>query len=266
MPKKIGGKDSAVESFADEAGITKKKAAKPVSDHPNINIVWRKMDELHPAEYNPRKISASQRASLRAGMEKFGWAGAYAVINVNPERKDVIVSAHQRIKVWQELGHTECPCVEVNLSLEDERELNIRLNKNGGEFDDELLQKFFNAEELVLFGFSASELPTVDDVLGDAVTAEPAGEPEEPVYPIVPKFNEKYSMFCIMTENELDETWLRNVLMLQKMQSYKSSQLAPSFVISCSDFKKALEAYAEAMNVAADESGDSDTEGMEVME
>lgn len=156
MPRKIGGKDSAVESYAEEGGLTKKREQS--TDNPNIKIVWRKMSELRPAEYNPRKISASQRASLRAGMEKFGWAGAYAVINVNPERKDVIVSAHQRIRVWQELGHTECPCVEVNLSYDDERELNIRLNKNGGAFDGDLLARFFDMESLLSFGFTGEEL------------------------------------------------------------------------------------------------------------
>lgn len=264
MPKKLGGKDSVVDSYADEMKRKKKPAAKQ-QENPVIKIVWRKMAELKPAEYNPRKISAAQRASLRAGMEKFGWAGAYAVINTNPERQNVIISAHQRIKVWQDLGHTECPCVEVNLSYEDERELNIRLNQNGGEFDNDLLQKFFDNEELVLFGFSASELPSIEEALGDdGEAAVPVAE--DPVYPIVPKFNERYSMFCIMTENELDETWLRNVLMLQKMQSYKSESVAPSYVISCASFREALEKYAAEMRAVPDpgEDGD-DAEDMEVM-
>ena len=265
MPRKIGGKDSAVESYAEEGGLTKKKTTPAKSENPNITIVWRKMSELKPAEYNPRKISANQRASLRAGMEKFGWAGAYAVINTNPERKDIIISAHQRIKVWQDLGHTECPCVEVNLSYEDERELNIRLNKNGGEFDDELLQKFFNADELVMFGFSANELPTIEDVLGPE-PPKPIEDTEEPVYPIVPKFNEKYSMFCIMTRNELDETWLRNVLKLWKAQSYKSTMVAPTYAVSFEDFQKALIEYAKDIVADAEISGATDEDGEEGVE
>ena len=259
MPKKLGGKDSAVESYAEEAGLNKKKD-KSGGENPAIKVVWRKMSELKPAEYNPRKISAAQRASLREGMKKFGWAGAYAVINTNPDRMNVIISAHQRIKIWQELGNTECPCVEVNLSYEDERELNIRLNQNGGEFDNDLLQKFFDNEELVLFGFSVSELPSIEEVLGDDAES-PLPAPEEPVYPIVPKFNEKYSMFCIMTRNELDETWLRNVLKLWKAKSYKSTMIAPTYACSFEDFQKALIEYAkDIVNDASISAADADGE------
>ena len=194
-------------------------------------------------------------------MEKYGWQGSYCTINTNPERYGVIVSGHLRKAVWcDDLGNTKVPCVEGNWTLEEERELNIRLNKNGGDFDMDLLAKFFDNEDLVLFGFSASELPTIEDTFADVLP--PSVEPEEPVYPIVPKFNEKYSMFCIMTTNELDETWLRNVLRISRMSSYKSSAIAPSFVISCDDFKEALQEYSDSMNSSVE----YDDEEIEVIE
>lgn len=121
-------------------------------------IVWRKISELHKADYNARRATPQQRASLRECMEKFGWQGSYAVINVHPDRKDIIVSGHLRIDVWgKDLGHDECPCIECCLTEEEERELNIRLNKNGGEFDNDLLAAFFDREQLISFGFTGDE-------------------------------------------------------------------------------------------------------------
>lgn len=219
-------------------------------------IVERLISELKNAEYNPRRISRRQREALYDSMEKYGWAGSFVVVNVNPERQNVIISGHQRVDVWKEMGHETAPCLELNLSIEDEKELNIRLNKNGGEFDNDLLSKFFDREDLVLYGFTADELPSVED-LGDEPLPD-SSIPDDPVYPIVPKYNEKYSMFCVLCSTELDETWLRNVLRIQRMASYKNSHVAPSFVISCEDFRKALDEYSSAVNVP--ESGDPDDE------
>ena len=254
-----------ITSYAEEAQIERAnqiREAEEPTERVTPQIVWRKISELHKADYNARRATPQQRASLRECMEKFGWQGSYAVININPQRKDIIVSGHLRIDVWsKDLGNAECPWIECYLPEEEERELNIRLNKNGGEFDNDLLVKFFEKEDLVMFGFNANELPTLDEVFEDDDLPEVV--PDDPVYPIVPKFNEKYSMFCIMTENELDETWLRNVLKITRMASYKSSAVAPSFVISCDDFKEAIREYAESTNVEDDD--DNDIDGMEIM-
>jgi hypothetical protein len=256
-----------ITSYAEEAEIeraNRERESAEAQEETQVTptIVWRKISELHKADYNARRATPQQRASLRECMEKFGWQGSYAVININPERKDIIVSGHLRIDVWEkDLKNDMCPCIEVNLTEEEERELNIRLNKNGGEFDTDLLMKFFEKEDLVMFGFNSNELPTLDEVFEDDDL--PDVVPDEPVYPIVPKFNEQYAMFCIVTENELDETWLRNVLRISRMASYKSSAVAPSFVISCDDFKNAIQEYAE--NTRPDDSEDFDVDGMEIM-
>lgn len=262
MPPRKNKPEPLVRSYANEAGIGQEKIES--TSGTKYQIVERLISELRPADYNPRKITRQQRASLRDGMAKFGWAGSFAVVNVSPERKDIIISGHQRIDIWgNDLKHSTCPCLELNLAEDDERELNIRLNKNGGEFDLDLLGKFFDNEDLVLYGFSADELPSVADL--DDTPGTPSGDiPEDPVYPIVPKFNEKYSMFCIMCSTELDETWLRNVLRVSRMASYKSTSVAPSFVLSCDDFRNALQEYAAATNLA--DPDDNPDDGIEVME
>jgi hypothetical protein len=58
----------------------------------------------------------------------------------------------------RELGAEYVPTVRVNLSKEDEKELNIRLNKNTGEFDIDVLANNFEVDELKDWGFKDVEL------------------------------------------------------------------------------------------------------------
>jgi len=123
-----------------------------------MKIVKRKIADLKFAEYNPRRLTESQAQELRRSLEKFGCVDP-VIINVNPERKNVIIGGHQRCRTWAEMGHKDIDCVETHLTYEEERELNIRLNRNTGEFDVALLEKFFKFDELVGWGFEAFELP-----------------------------------------------------------------------------------------------------------
>jgi len=62
--------------------------------------------------------------------------------------------------VCKELGHTEVPVVFLNLTPEKEAELNIRLNKNLGEWNFELLAEF-DESLLSEIGFSSEELDNI---------------------------------------------------------------------------------------------------------
>jgi len=117
----------------------------------------RKISELIPAEYNPRQLSDKQHEDLKASLTRFG-AVDPAIVNIHPERKDIIVGGHQRLKVAKSLGWETFPCVEVNLTRDQERELNVRLNKNTGSWDWESLSTYFEVEELTDWGFSDKEL------------------------------------------------------------------------------------------------------------
>ena len=127
-----------------------------------MRIEKRKISDLIKAEYNPRKISVVQLQELKDGIEEFGLVSPL-VVNENPERKNIIVGGHQRLKIWEELGNKEVDCSIVNLELDKERKLNIKLNKNGGTFDDDLLKEFFDYEELIDWGFTAGELFDQDE-------------------------------------------------------------------------------------------------------
>ena len=88
-----------------------------------MKITLIEINSLNPAEYNPRQISNKQYEDLKASMEKFGCVDPI-IININPERLNVVVGGHQRLRILRELGAEKVPTVSVNLSEEDERELN----------------------------------------------------------------------------------------------------------------------------------------------
>ena len=121
-----------------------------------MKITLIEINSLNPAEYNPRQISNKQYEDLKASMEKFGCVDPI-IININPERLNVVVGGHQRLRILRELGADKVPTVSVNLSQEDEKELNVRLNKNGGEWDMDLLSNF-DIVDLKEWGFKEIEL------------------------------------------------------------------------------------------------------------
>lgn len=125
-----------------------------------MKVKLRKIEELKAAEYNPRLLTLEQEAQLTTSIEKFGLVEPL-IVNQNSERMDVIVGGHQRLKVWQKLGNTTIPCVYVNLNLPEEKELNVRLNKNTGQFDWQILQLEFEKLELALWGFNDEDFPKI---------------------------------------------------------------------------------------------------------
>lgn len=122
-----------------------------------MKIVMRDPAELIPAEYNPRKLSNKQKEDIKASLTEFGFADPI-VVNKHKDRLDIIIGGHQRCLVAQEMGTEKVPTVEMNITLEKEKELNIRLNKNSGEFDFDLLDEFFDTDDLINWGFDEVEL------------------------------------------------------------------------------------------------------------
>jgi len=133
-----------------------------------MKIVKRKITELIAAEYNPRKINKVQEQDLKDSLTRFGLVDPI-IININEERKNIVIGGHQRLRVWAELGNTEIDCNELDLTLDKERELNIRLNKNGGSFDDELVKEYFDYEELTEWGFTPDELFDKEETTADGL-------------------------------------------------------------------------------------------------
>ena len=130
-----------------------------ISIHKEISmqIVTKQLRDLIDAEYNPRQLTKDQYKHLRESIQRFGIVDPI-IINKNPERENIVIGGHQRLKVSNELGISDIPCVELDLSPEKERELNIRLNKNTGEWDWDVLADTFDMDDLMDWGFSEDEL------------------------------------------------------------------------------------------------------------
>ena len=123
----------------------------------DMQIVKYRAEDIISAEYNPRQLSKNQYKDLKDSMTRFGIVDPL-IINVNKDRKNILVGGHQRLKVAADMEIKEIPCVEVDLSLDQEKELNIRLNKNSGEWDWNLLANNFNNKDLISWGFTEDEM------------------------------------------------------------------------------------------------------------
>ena len=114
------------------------------------------------AEYNPRQLTKDQYTQLKDSLTRFGMVDPL-IVNKHKSRKNILVGGHQRLKIAKEMGMDKIPCVEVDLPLDQEKELNIRLNKNVGEWDYDSLANYFDVSELMEWGFSNDELQFYED-------------------------------------------------------------------------------------------------------
>lgn len=123
----------------------------------NIIIVYVPVATLHPAEYNPRKISKEAFAQLKESITRFQMVDPI-IVNAAPKRKNVVIGGHMRLRAAKELGHKVIPVVYVDIpDVEREKELNLRLHKATGEFDYQLL-KNLDLDLLLNVGFDKDAL------------------------------------------------------------------------------------------------------------
>ena len=121
-----------------------------------MKIKNRKISELIFAEYNPRTLKEPAYKALKDSLMRFGIVDPI-IVNVNKDRKDIIIGGHQRARVWNELGNKSIPTVELDLTLDKEKELNIRLNKNTGTWDWDSLANNFEELNLQDWGFESTD-------------------------------------------------------------------------------------------------------------
>jgi len=127
-----------------------------------LNIKPISVEKLNPAKYNPRKDlqpGDEEYEKLLRSIEEFG----YVEPIIWNERTGNIVGGHQRFKILKQLGHTEIPCVIINLDEQREKALNVALNKISGEFDLPLLSDLLyelssDGFDVSLTGFDMAEI------------------------------------------------------------------------------------------------------------
>ncbi len=130
----------------------------------DISVTYIKVSDLNPAVYNPRKHDKNAADQLKESITKFGLVDPI-IVNEAPERKNIVIGGHFRLEIAKELGIETIPAVYVNIpDLEVEKELNLRLNKNIGEWDWDMLATY-DPSILNNIGFSSEELDQIFDVV-----------------------------------------------------------------------------------------------------
>ena len=135
-----------------------------MSKNKNIKIVEVEIEKLKPAVYNPRRLTEEQEKHLTQSLKSFGLVDPI-IVNSHEGRENIVVGGHQRLKIAKKLNYKKIPVVYVDLNEAREKELNLRLNRNLGEWDPELL-KNFDLNLLLSVGFNDIDLGNIwNDVL-----------------------------------------------------------------------------------------------------
>lgn len=168
-----------------------------------------KVTELNAAPYNPRvslEPGMPEWEKIKHSIEEFG--------NVEPivwnKRTGNVVGGHQRLSVLKSMGYEEVPCSVVDLDENEEKLLNLALNKIKGQWDYDKLEDIlrgFDYEVATASGFSAEEIAVIlannEDLLDDD---EDYGdwEDDEPEEQIV---GGSYVVTLVFANAELAQEW-----------------------------------------------------------
>lgn len=131
-------------------------------------IEKRRLSELHPAEYNPRRKlqpGEPEYEKIARSIEDFGYCDPI-IINAD----GTIIGGHQRHQVLQDMGAEYADVVVVDLPKDKEKALNIALNKITGKWDDAKLIELIgeldlDGYDLTKTGYDGPELQGILDQL-----------------------------------------------------------------------------------------------------
>ena len=127
-----------------------------------IKIIHVDINKIKPATYNPRVHDNEMLSQLEKSIKEFGLLDP-VIVNSNPNRQGVLIGGHARYKIAKKLGYKKIPVVYTNLDLEQEKILNVKLNKISGIWDFSKLTELFKEDFLIDLGFEESELQSVWD-------------------------------------------------------------------------------------------------------
>lgn len=105
------------------------------------------VQDLKPAEYNPRIMSDPMFFSLVRSIEENGFVEPI-VINGKKGRENIVIGGHQRLRAAKELGMESVPCVVVFMGEAEEKRLNVALNGVDGVWDLDKLSEVVHSLSL----------------------------------------------------------------------------------------------------------------------
>ena len=137
---------------------------KQITKH-KLAVEYVSTSSLKSPEYNPRSWSKEAIAQLTESIKKYGLVDPL-LVNSAKGREGVVVGGNFRLSVAKTLKIETVPIVKINLpDLEREKELCLRLNRNTGDWNWEMLAAF-DQNLLQQIGFTSEEIDqafAVDD-------------------------------------------------------------------------------------------------------
>lgn len=121
-----------------------------------------KINQLIPADYNPRKDlkpGDPEYEKLKRSIHEFGYVDPI----IWNKQTGHVIGGHQRLKILQAEGLTEVDCVVVDFDEAKEKALNVALNKISGDWDQAKLGLLISdleasAFDVSLTGFDENEI------------------------------------------------------------------------------------------------------------
>jgi DNA modification methylase len=127
-----------------------------------LKIQYLPVIELKAATYNPRFWPETTRQQMCQSFEANGCVQPI-LCNSAPNRKNVVINGHLRLQTAIDLGYTKVPVIFVEVpNIEEEKKLNLTLNRIAGEWDFEKL-KAFDIGLLLESGFDDADLAHIWD-------------------------------------------------------------------------------------------------------
>jgi ParB-like chromosome segregation protein Spo0J len=136
-----------------------------------------KLGELIDWPENPRQLSEHDFEQIKRSIERFGFVDPLVV-----NKSGDLIGGHQRKRVLLAGGATEETLVDVRipdrqLTKKEAEELGVRLNKNTGDWDFDMLANVFEVDTLLEWGFTEYELQIGEVIIPDF---QPVDESEQP--------------------------------------------------------------------------------------
>ncbi|SHF43840.1 site-specific DNA-methyltransferase, partial [Caloramator proteoclasticus] len=178
------------------------------------------VDKINPAKYNPRKKlkpGEAEYEKLKRSIKEFG----YVEPIIWNQRTGNIVGGHQRFTVLKNEGYKEVDCVVVDLGEQEEKALNIALNKIHGDWDLPLLKDLLEELDKSMFdvsltGFEAAEIEEIFSKVHDKEIKDDEFDADKALEDIKEPIS-KYGDVWLLGKHRLmcgDSTFLHDVLTL----------------------------------------------------
>jgi len=155
------------------------------------------IDKIIPADYNPRQDLQPADEKYKSILKSINEFSLVEPLVWN-EKTGHIVGGHQRFKILKSSGYKEVDVSVVNLSLSEEKVLNLALNKVQGEWDfpklKDLLQDLDTGEiNINLTGFQDKDIETLINQ-EHILDIQPDNNPLAPYFIYNPKWSNRRSI------------------------------------------------------------------------